>query len=105
MPKILAHNLLYAWQFIGQFIGQFIRLNYLKMAAIADYAESVCRSAADAELHEYLEDHDPIDFEAKSWKRALGLFYKPVAMLLGVPNFKTRKHVSQAARALQSFGL
>jgi hypothetical protein len=96
---------LYAWQFIGQFIGQFIRLNYLKMAAIADYAESVCRSAADAELHEYLEDHDPIDFEAKSWKRALGLFYKPVAMLLGVPNFKTRKHVSQAARALQSFGL
>ena len=81
------------------------RLNYNKMAAIAAYAESVCRKVAGAKLKDFINHEDPIEFEAKSWKRALGLLYKPVAMLLGVPNFKSRNHIEKAAQALQSLGL
>ncbi|MFN4944019.1 MAG: M28 family metallopeptidase [Akkermansiaceae bacterium] len=93
------------WEHYHQSTDTPDRLNYLKMAAIADYAESVCRRVAGAKLKDFINHEDPIEFEAKSWKRALGLFYKPVAMLLGVPNFKTRKHIEKAAGALQSFGL
>ncbi|MEY3394288.1 MAG: hypothetical protein RL346_524 [Verrucomicrobiota bacterium] len=81
------------------------RLNYDKMAAIATYAESVCRKVAGAKLKDHLDHEDPIAFEAKTWEKALGLFCKPVAMILGVPNFKTRHHIMRAAGAMRSLGL
>jgi hypothetical protein len=81
------------------------RLNYEKMASIAVYAESICRSVAGTELLNPTETNDSIGFEAKSWENALGMFYQPVAMMLGVPDFKTRKHITRAAQSLRSFGL
>jgi hypothetical protein len=81
------------------------RLNYNKMAAIANYAESVCCKVAGAKLKDFINHDDPIEFEAKTWEKALGMLYKPVAMILGVPNFKTRKHIEKAAYAMQSLGI
>lgn len=81
------------------------RLNYNKMAAITRYAESVIRSTAVADLPEFVEAEDPLEFEATTWKRALGILRKPVAKALGVSDFKTRSDINAAASALQSLGL
>ena len=81
------------------------RLNYRKMAAIAVYAESVCRAAAGAEFAESSEAGDPVAFEAATWRRSLGILQKPVAALLGVPDFDSREHIDRAVSALRGFGL
>jgi hypothetical protein len=62
------------------------RLNYRKMADIAVYAESVCRAAAGAEFGEFSAVGDTTAFEAGTWRQSLGILYKPVAALLGVPD-------------------
>ena len=81
------------------------RLNYNKMAAITRYAESVIRSTAVADLPEFVEAEDPVEFESATWKRSLGILRKPVAKALGVSDFKTRSDINAAASALQSLGL
>jgi hypothetical protein len=78
------------------------RLNYQKMAAIAEYAENVCRSAADASLVETTVEAKSVEFEARTWKDALGLLHKPLAMLCGVPDFKSRSNIDRAAQVLTS---
>jgi hypothetical protein len=93
------------WEHYHQATDTPDRLNYEKMAAIAVYAESVCRSAAGAELGEYIEREDPIAFEAKTWEKSLGLFCKPMATILRVPDFKTRTNVNKALRTMLSLGL
>lgn len=93
------------WEHYHQATDTPDRLNYQKMAAIAVYAESICRSAAGAELEEYIEREDPIAFEAKTWEKALGIFCKPMATILRVPDFKTRTHVNKALRTMLSLGL
>jgi hypothetical protein len=75
------------------------------MAAIAVYAESVCRGAATAELETFIQAQDPIAFEAKTWENALGMLYKAFAAVLRVPDFRTRSNVNKAVRALKSLGL
>jgi hypothetical protein len=81
------------------------RLNYYKMAAIAVYAESVCRAAAGAEFAESSVAGDPVAFEAGTWRQALGILQKPMAALLGVPDFDSREHIDRAAYALRGCGL
>lgn len=81
------------------------RLNYHKMAAIAQYSEDVCRAAATASLPTDVSKIDPVEFEASTWQSALGPICEPVAGLLGVPDFNSRNHIGRAARALQSLGL
>ena len=81
------------------------KLNYEKMAAIAQYAEMVCWSVATSELEKFSEPVDPIDFEAETWKRSLGVLRKPFAQLLRVSDFRTREQIDKAAQALTSFGL
>ena len=81
------------------------RLNYTKMAAIARYAESIMRSTAGADLPEFVEAEDPVEFESATWERSLGVLRKPVAKALGVSDFKTRSDINEAARALKSLGL
>ena len=78
------------------------RLNYQKMAAIAEYAEKVCRSAADASLVETNIEAKSVEFEARTWKDALGLLHKPLALACGVPDFKSRSHIDRAAQVLTS---
>jgi hypothetical protein len=93
------------WQHYHQSTDTPDRLNYRKMAAIACYAESVCRGAAAAELETFIQAEDPIAFEAKTWENALGMLYPVFATVLRVPDFKSRSHVNKAARALRSLGL
>lgn len=81
------------------------RLNYHKMANIAQFSEMICRPAAHASLASGAPESDPVEFEASTWQRALGPLCEPVAGLLGVPDFNSRNHIAKAARALQSFGL
>ncbi len=81
------------------------KLNYEKMAAIAEYAENVCWSVSVSDLAKFPESVDPIEFEAKTWKRSMGLLRKPFAELLGVPDFTARTHIDKAADALARFGL
>ena len=93
------------WQHYHQSTDTPDRLNYRKMAAIAVYAESVCRGAATAELKTFIQAQDPIAFEAKTWENALGMLYKVFAAILRVPDFRTRSNVNKAVRALKSRGL
>ena len=93
------------WQHYHQSTDTPDRLNYRKMAAIAVYAESVCRGAATAELETFIQAQDPIAFEAKTWVNALGMLYKAFAAVLRVPDFRTRSNVNKAVRALKSLGL
>jgi hypothetical protein len=93
------------WQHYHQRTDTPDRLNYKKMAAIATYAESVCREVATTELDAFINDEDPIEFEAKTWEKALGMLYKPLAMILGVSDFKTRQKVGKAVSVMQSLGL
>jgi len=81
------------------------KLNYEKMAAIAQYAERVCWSVSASELQEFSDPVDPVDFEAETWKQSLGFMRRPFAKLLGVSDFKTRGQIDRAADALTSFGL
>jgi hypothetical protein len=81
------------------------RLNYRKMAAIAVYAESVCRAAAGAEFAESCVAGDPVAFEASTWLCALGDLCEPLATLFGIPGFDRREHIDRAAAALRGFGL
>lgn len=81
------------------------RLNYEKMASIAQYSEAVCRAAAATNLPSDAPGIDPVGFEASTWQSALGPLCEPVAGLLGVPDFNKRSHIARAAKALQSFGL
>lgn len=93
------------WEHYHQATDTPDRLNYHKMASIADYAGSVCRATAAAELREFPVAEDPVSFEARTWKQSLGILHKPVAKLLGVPGFECREHIDRAARALKSMGL
>ena len=43
-----------------------------------------------------------VEFEARTWKEALGLLHKPLAMACGVPDFKSRSHIDRAAQVLTS---
>ncbi|MCH7228739.1 M28 family metallopeptidase [Haloferula sp. A504] len=81
------------------------RLNYQKMAAIARYAESVCRAAAAATLPEFPAQEDTLDFERATWKKALGVLRKPLAKALGVSGFDSREDIDRAASMLQRLGL
>lgn len=81
------------------------RLNYRKMAAITDYAESICRAAAAARLPEFVESEDPIEFEAETWRKSLGIMRKPLAKYLGVGGFECREDITKVASLLQSLGL
>jgi hypothetical protein len=93
------------WQHYHQSTDTPDRLNYRKMAAIAHYAESVCRGAAAAELETFVQAEDPIAFEAKTWENALGMLYPVFATLMRVSDFKTRANVNKAVRALMSLGI
>ena len=81
------------------------RLNYHKMAAIADYAGQVCIATAGAEFPEFVRPEDPVEYEAMTWNQTLGAFAKPVAMALGVRDFKSRSNIDRAAGALRGMGL
>ena len=81
------------------------KLNYAKMAAIAQYAERICGSVSASELEHFSDPVDPIEFESETWKRSLGLMRKPLAQLLGVSDFRTREQIDKAADALTRFGL
>ena len=81
------------------------RLNYQKMANIAQFSEMICQAAAHTSLASDAPESDPVEFEASTWQTALGSLCEPVAGLLGVPDFNTRSHIAKAARALQSLGL
>lgn len=78
------------------------RLNYEKMAAIATYAESICRAAAVADLPESPEQEDTIDFESSTWKQTLGDLRGPLAGALGVPGFERREDITEAASKLKA---
>ena len=76
-----------------------------KMAAIADYAGHVCIATAGAEFPEFVRPEDPVEYEAMTWNQTLGAFAKPVAMALGVRDFKSRSNIDRAAGALRGMGL
>ena len=93
------------WEHYHQYTDTPDRLNYQKMAAIARYAEATCRAAAGAQFGEFPAAEDPIEFEAETWKRALGILRKPIAKVLGVADLQSREDIGKAAARLQSLGL
>lgn len=81
------------------------RLNYLKMAAIAEYCLDVCRAASEATFTEGFSTSDSIEYEKQTWKEALGLMRRPLAKILGVSDFDSRANINKAAAKLTSLGL
>ncbi|MDB4719273.1 M28 family peptidase [Akkermansiaceae bacterium] len=81
------------------------KLNYQKMGAITEYCIRVCRAAAQTSFSEAELGANSLDYEIKTWRTALGLMRRPLAKLLGVPDFNSRKNIGEAATSLSNLGL
>ncbi|MDA7867897.1 M28 family peptidase [Akkermansiaceae bacterium] len=81
------------------------RLNYSKMAAIAEYCLDLCWAASGASLTEAVSRGDSLEFEKQTWKKALGIMRRPLARILGVSDFDSRKKINRAVARLMDLGL
>ncbi|MDA8973352.1 M28 family peptidase [Akkermansiaceae bacterium] len=81
------------------------KLNYKKMAAITEYCRTICETAARTGFSSSERLADSLDYEMKTWDKALGLMRRPLAKMLGVPDFNNRKNINKAASSLSNLGL
>ncbi len=84
------------------------KLNYRKMARIAEYLVRLTRGLCSAGLPATGAapsfDHT-VDFEIQHLKRAAGAFFPVMANYLGVKRLTTREDIDSLVRTLLSFGL
>ncbi|MDB4384067.1 M28 family peptidase, partial [Akkermansiaceae bacterium] len=81
------------------------RLNYSKMAAIAEYCLDLCWVASGASLTEAVSGGDSLEFEKQTWRKALGIMRRPLARILGVSDFDSRTNIDRAVATLMDLGL
>ena len=81
------------------------RLNYVKMARIAQLSFDVLLRADEAALEPFVEAEDPVAFEAETFRRTAGRFFPLLCRWAGVKDLNRRADLDALADKLLSTGL
>ena len=58
-----------------------------------------------AALHPFVENEDPVEFEADTFRRSLGVLYPGLLRWAGVRGLNSRLEIDQVAEKLSGLGL
>ncbi len=81
------------------------RLNYRKMARLTGLSMDLLSRIHAAGLEPFVENEDPVVFEADSFRRSLGLLYPGLLRWTGVRGLHSRLEIDQVAEKLKGLGL
>ena len=81
------------------------RLNYAKMARITELSFDVLLKTDEAALAPFVENPDPVAFEAGTFRRSAGRLFPLLCGWAGVKNLESRKSLDTLAGKLLSMGL
>lgn len=93
------------WQHYHQPTDTPDRLNYEKMARIAQLSFDVLLRADEAALEPFVENEDPVAFEAETFRRSAGRLFPLLCRWAGVKDLSRREELDALARKLLSTGL
>jgi hypothetical protein len=93
------------WQHYHQPTDTPDRLNYRKMARLTGLSMDLLSRIDGAGLEPFVENEDPVEFEAGTFRRSLGFLYPGLLRWAGVRGLHSRQEIDQVAEKLRGLGL